>query len=82
MHNDVSKMIDAVQAGDRQAAIDPVCLSSSTLEPAIRGGPWNATATHSRSSHRHATNGVPRDTRVGFRVALSVEAVRIAQKKD
>lgn len=65
-----------------QVSVDPVCLTSFNSERIIRGGPWNATATHSRSSHRHATNGVPRDTRVGFRVALSVEAVREAQKKD
>lgn len=57
-------------------AIDPVALLTAGSEQLMRGGDWNVVATYCRSSTRFAY--VPPYRYVGFRVSLTVEAVKAA----
>ncbi|MFM9960131.1 MAG: SUMF1/EgtB/PvdO family nonheme iron enzyme [Planctomycetaceae bacterium] len=60
-------------------ALDPSGPSSAGSERVVRGGSWYHTASPCRSSHRDARNQTSRRNRNdGFRVSLSVEAVKAA----
>jgi formylglycine-generating enzyme required for sulfatase activity len=57
-------------------AIDPVGPTSTSSQRAVRGGGWADTASGCRASGRYAHGPSFRNFTIGFRVALSVEAVR------
>ena len=60
-------------------ALDPNGPSSAGSQRVIRGGHWGGPAPHFRASFRNAS-GAGRSGNVGFRVSLSVEAVRQSLK--
>lgn len=61
-------------------AVDPIGAASG-IERVIRGGDWNNPSFFSRASLRYARELHTDNFPVGFRVALSVEAVRKAFDK-
>jgi formylglycine-generating enzyme required for sulfatase activity len=61
---------------ETQTASDP-CLADFNLpQRVLRGGNYSSSAQLCRSSHRHANSPTPREHFIGFRTALSIEAVR------
>ena len=63
------------QFGDKPA-IDPQGPSSARSERVIRGGNWNHGPSACRSAHRDAAGPTNRNNEVGFRVVLTVDAVK------
>jgi serine/threonine protein kinase len=63
-------------------AINPNSPFSAGSRRVIRGGDWGNTAFGCRSSHRGAYDPWTRDSTVGFRVSLSVEAVKAARQQS
>jgi formylglycine-generating enzyme required for sulfatase activity len=58
-----------------QPAVNPTGPAAGS-QRIVRGGDWGSPAIQLRSSTRVANDPPGRNTTVGFRVALSVEAVR------
>jgi serine/threonine protein kinase/formylglycine-generating enzyme required for sulfatase activity len=82
MHGNVFEWVqdgwDAATYGrySDQAAIDPAVPLPADHRAVIRGGVWGGPASFCRSSHRDAFDESSRMYSIGFRVALSVDAVR------
>ncbi|HET6884152.1 MAG TPA: SUMF1/EgtB/PvdO family nonheme iron enzyme [Pirellulales bacterium] len=57
-------------------AIDPSYPFSAGSQCVLRGGDWHFNASYCRSSRRLAYEPTARDTDIGFRVALSADALR------
>lgn len=62
-------------------AIDPIRNSRSNPQRGLRGGSWAYGSTDCWSSFRHAEPSTLRHRNVGFRAALSVDAVKAALGK-
>ncbi len=63
-------------------AIDPISLNSSESSRIVRGGRWYHDATYCRSAFRLSVAPTDRFEDLGFRVALSVDAVKSAIAAD
>lgn len=63
-------------------AINPICLSSSETSRIVRGGRWYHDATYCRSAFRLSVAPTDRFEDLGFRVALSVDAVKSGMAAD
>ncbi len=60
-----------------KAALDPTGPATATKQRLFRGGHWPpSTTSNCRSASRNAVEPTGRGTDIGFRMALSVEAVR------
>ncbi|MEI8383991.1 MAG: bifunctional serine/threonine-protein kinase/formylglycine-generating enzyme family protein, partial [Planctomycetota bacterium] len=63
-------------------AINPISLYSSETAQIVRGGRWYHDATYCRSAFRLSVAPTDRFEDLGFRVALSVDAVKSAMAAD
>jgi len=57
-------------------AIDPVMSTSTTQQRVLRGGGWSNHFAYCRSSYRYANKPDYRVPGIGFRISLSVDAVK------
>lgn len=64
------------------ATIDPCAPVPTNQERIIRGGTWDGAAAYCRSANRNGADPTLRVFHLGFRVVLSVEAVRQSSNKD
>ena len=64
----------------REAAIDPLKPSVAGSQHVTRGGNWSSSVSSCRSSSRCPETAAYNGTLIGFRVTLSVEAVKAALK--
>ncbi len=60
-----------------QPGIDPICPLTANSLCVIRGGYWRFSVTSSRSAYRYGGVQANRGLEVGFRAALSVDAVKL-----
>lgn len=63
-------------------SVDPCCTEGPDNRYIQRGGDWTYVATHSRSSVRAADYSNARQFYAGVRLAMSLEAVKEAEKKE
>ena len=62
-------------------AIDPVTSSSTTHQRVLRGGGWSNHFAYCRSSYRYANKPDYRVSGIGFRISLSVDAVKATETR-
>ena len=64
---------------EEDAAINPFSPFSAGSQRVLRGGHWGHTPSYCRSSARFAFHPTPRLHRIGFRVVLVAESVRVSR---
>jgi serine/threonine protein kinase len=88
MHGNVWEWIDDAWGGadygqfSQKPAIDPANRVPGDSEHLIRGGHWCNTPIHCRSSSRFADPTLDRNSTIGFRVSLTVAAVKARTAQD